>query len=67
MLTLVINPGGRPRIVKIVEALLHLGVDINRPHHCPEMTPEEKRLHRRERRRQAYHRRRLQERREAER
>ena len=41
MLTLVLNPGGTARIVKIVDALLYLGVDINRPHHCPEMTPEE--------------------------
>ncbi|MEN6343402.1 MAG: hypothetical protein ABFC89_12700 [Methanospirillum sp.] len=65
MLTLVINPGGRPRIVKIVEALFHLGVDINRPHHCPEMTPEELRLRKMARRRER--RRRLQERREAKR
>ena len=60
-----INPGGRPRIVKIVEALFHLGVDINRPHHCPEMTPEEKRRRRRELRRRAHRRRRQERAREA--
>ncbi len=67
MLTLVINHGGTARIVKIVEALYLLGVDIRRPSHCPEMTPEEKHLRRRELRRKAYHRQRLQEQREAER
>ena len=61
MLTLVINPGGTARIVKIGEALLHLGVDISRPSHLPAMTPEEKRQRGKERRRQ------LQEQREAER
>ena len=55
MLTLVLNPGGRSRIVKIWEALLHLGVDISRPNHYPERTPEERRrrkaeLHRKYRR-----------------
>ena len=62
MLTLVIHPGGTARTVKIIEALYHLGVDIRRSHHCPEMTPEEKRQRRRERRR-----RRWREQREAER
>ena len=57
MLTLVINPDGTSRKVKIVDALLYLGVDIRRPHHLPEMTPEEKRLRRRELRRKAHHRR----------
>ena len=65
MLTLEITPGGRPRVVKIDVALLYLGVDINRPHHCPEMTPEELRLRKMARRRER--RRRLQERREAKR
>ena len=68
MLTLVLNPGGTARILKIVDALLYLGVDINRPHHCPEMTPEEKRRRRRELRRKAHHRRRVRKQeREAER
>ena len=67
MLTLVLNPGGTARIVKIVDALLYLGVDINRPHHCPEMTPEEKLRHRRELSRRGYRRRQLQKLREAER
>ena len=48
MLTLVINPGGRPRVVSIAEALYHFGVDISRPNHCPERTPEERERHRRE-------------------
>lgn len=65
MLTLVINPGGRPQVVKIIEALYHLGVDIRRPSHCVETTPEEKRRNRRELCRRAYHRRRQRERREA--
>ena len=64
MLTLVLNPDGTSRIVKIVDALLYLGVDINRPSHCPEMTPEEKRLRKLARRKE---RRRHQEQREAER
>ncbi len=61
MLTLVINPGGTARNVKIDEALYHLGFDIRRPDHCPPRTSKEKRRHRR-----ARHRRR-QEQREANR
>ena len=34
VLTLVINPGGTPRVVTIAEALYHLGVDIRGPNHC---------------------------------
>ncbi len=61
MLPLVINPGGTARTVKLRDALLYLGVDINRPSHLPEMTPEETIQRRKERRRQ------LQMQREAER
>jgi hypothetical protein len=61
VLRLVINPGGRSRIMKIDKALLLLGVDINQPSHLPKMTPEERIQRRKERRRQ------LQMQREAER
>lgn len=61
MLTIVRNPGGEPRITKIIDALPHFGVDIRRTGHCPEMTPEETFQRRKERRRQ------LQMQREAER
>ena len=56
-----LNPGGRSLIVTIGEAFLYLGVDISRPGHLPEITPEEKRLRRKERRRPVH------EQREAER
>ena len=56
-----LNPGGRSLIETIFDALLYLGVDISRPSHLPEITPEEKRLRRKERRRP------LHEQREAER
>ena len=61
MLPLVINHDGTARTVKLRHALRYLGVDINRPSHLPEMTPEEKIQRRKERRR------RLQEQRETER
>ena len=55
MLTHVLNPDGRSRIVKIREVLRYLGVDITRPNHAPERTPDERRrrnaeLHRKYRR-----------------
>ncbi|MEN6343141.1 MAG: hypothetical protein ABFC89_11355 [Methanospirillum sp.] len=52
MLTLVINPGGTRRVVTIAEALYHLGVDVRRPSHCPERTPEERRRHKNEKNRE---------------
>ena len=67
MLPLVINHDGTARKVKLVDALLYLGVDISRPCHCREMTPEEKLRHRRELSRRGYRRRQLQKLREAER
>ncbi len=45
MLTLVINPGGRRRVVTIAEALYLLGVDIHRSGQAPDRTPEERRRH----------------------
>ena len=48
MLTLVLNPGGRRRVMSIAEALYRLGVDISRPSHCPARTPEERRRRKRE-------------------
>ena len=45
-----LNPGGRSLIETIFDALLYLGVDISRPSHLLEMTPEEKILRRKERR-----------------
>ena len=62
-----LNPGGRSLIETIFDALLYLGVDISRPSHLPEMTPEEKCRRRRKLRRKAHHRRQLQGQREAER
>ena len=52
MLPLVINPDGTLRTEKIEKVFEYLGVDINRPSHLPEMTPDEKRLRRKKRRRQ---------------
>ncbi len=66
MLTLVINPGGTRRVVTIAEALYYLGVEIRVPNHRSERTPEERRRHRAELRRE--YQRRMQDRpREAER
>ena len=46
MLTLVINPGGRARVVTIARALDLLGVELyQQPGRRPERTPEERRQH----------------------
>ena len=50
MLTIVINPGGRRRVVPIAEALLYFGIDINRFTDYPDLTQEER--HQRARQRQ---------------
>jgi hypothetical protein len=60
VLTIVINPGGRRRVVTIAEALYLFGIDMGRPSGKAARTAEERRRHKNEvnreyrRRRQLY-------------
>ena len=52
MLTLVLDPGGEPRIVKLELALYLLGFDVRRCDRTVEATPEERRQRRLARKRE---------------